>query len=142
MTGPVKNLGGRKPLLRPDPETLERVSQFALQGATKRAMARAFGVCDEAFNRFLKRDAAAAKLWEEGQATAKRLRIEVAARSLVTAEAPAEPTPGENCPTCGQIVGGPDVISLTVAEIAHAAREFDAILDRHLAGRTAAGDPE
>lgn len=142
MTGPVKNRSGRRPLLRPDHETLELVRQFARQGVTKRATARAFGVCDEAFSKFLERSAKARAIWEEGQATAKRLRIEAAARSLVTAEPPAEPSPGETCPTCGQLVGGPDLVSLTQSEIAHAAREFDAILDRHLATRAAGGNAD
>lgn len=137
MTEPVKNRGGRRPLLRPDPETLERVRQFALRGATKRAMSRAFGVCDEAFDKFLKRNAEAARLWEEGQATCKRLRIEEAERSLVAAEPPPPSAPGEACPTCGQTVGGPQSVTLSQAEIAHAAREFDAILDRYLAAPAA-----
>lgn len=141
MTGPVKNRSGRRPLLRPDHETLELVRQFARHGATKRATARAFGVCDEAFSKFLERSAKARAIWEEGQATAKRLRI-APPESLVTAEPPAAPSPGETCPTCRQLVGGPDLVSLTVAEIAHAAREFDAILDRHLATRAAGGNAD
>ena len=138
MTGPVKNRSGRRPLLRPDHETLELVRKFARQGATKRATARAFGVCEGTFRGFLAQSDVARAIWEEGQATAKRLRI-APPESLVTAEPSAAPSPGETCPTCRQLVGGPELVSLTVAEIAHAAREFDAILDRHLAARTSGG---
>ncbi|MFZ1681454.1 MAG: hypothetical protein WAT70_10580, partial [Rhizobiaceae bacterium] len=82
MTGPVKNRGGRRPLLRPDPETIERVHQFAQQGATKRATARAFGICADTFSNFLERNAEAATRWAEGQATARRLRLEAAVKTL------------------------------------------------------------
>ncbi len=135
---PLKKKGGRPPLLHPTPETLDRVREYALRTANMTDAATAFGVCTDTFAYFLKREGEALAVWKEGQAERIRIRREIAERQLAATAAemppPASPPgPGESCPTCGQAVSGPETVTLTQAEIMHAASQFDQLIDRHLA---------
>lgn len=138
---PLKKRGGRPPLLRPTPDVLERVHAYALQMPSKTDAAEAFGVAAGTFARFLRREPEAMRRWTEGQAERqriRRLRVEEEFRATAAvAPQPVAPAPGENCPTCGQLVSGPEAVTLTQSEITNAAQEFDRLIDRHLAARKA-----
>lgn len=120
----------------------ERFYRFGLEGAPYWMIAQELGCHANTVGTFLQRapksNAAHKRGLEDAAAEGRMARGHgwQAQRAWRAARRPAEPKPGEVCPTCRQTVReGEQAIVLTPSAIAEARRKLDELIDRHLAAR-------
>jgi hypothetical protein len=128
-------------------EMAERFHRFGLEGWPYWMIAQELSCHANTVGSFLRRapkcDAAHKRGLEAAAEQGKMARGHgwQAQRAWRAARRPAEPKPGEICPTCRQTVQeGEQVIVLTQARLAEARRKFEDLIDRHIAARRADRD--
>jgi hypothetical protein len=154
---------GRPPILRADEATLSRFFEFGYAGKTQSEIAQLLGVHVNTISNFYTRAPQARrallqgadKRREEDAAAwaAERAKLDAQealaknakgrwARAKIAGQVSVDRTPGP-CPTCGHDAGpSADTLTFSVAELAEARKQFEDLLDRHIAARRARLDEE
>lgn len=126
-------------VLQDTPETAERFYRYGLNGYSQLRMSIEEGVHRNTIYNFLKVAPLSRGRFEDGKAERREARRLSGLADAAAARDAAMSGAADICPTCGQRIGFSDeTVTFTTAEITDARREFEDLIDRHLAARRAA----